>query len=225
MIGAPRAARTLVSGAALAQNAYRVVNNMSATVVEAASGQSELRVKLSPTPPRAQVSAGYSSTESLGNSANKLGNLPRSSNGLSNANGRDIAKALDGVTTQSTKIAQAINSGEMRVSVLGDELFERMLGAGPETVASAIEDRIFLRRSSASILTDTVHEGTHALDYINDFGRKAPKRRWSWEKRAFYYERQYQITTGQKPEISTPNDLLDHISNNYENDIYYPYED
>jgi hypothetical protein len=52
----------------LAQNAYREVRNTSATVAEGASGQSELRVRLSATPPEAQVSAGYSSSRTLGRS-------------------------------------------------------------------------------------------------------------------------------------------------------------
>lgn len=107
--------------------------------------------------------------------------------------------------------------------MLGDELFERWLGEGRETVAVAVGNNIYLRRSSSSIFSDTVHEGTHARDYLDGFGLDTPKTVWQWEKRAFFYERQFQLSIDMKPEFSTSRDMMFHIWSNYGNDIFNPY--
>jgi hypothetical protein len=150
----------------------------------------------------------------------------RSSDGLLNVNGRDIAEALDGHTLQSTKIAEAIKSGDIQVSVLGDELFERAVLSKSDpidTVAMAYGNKIYLRRSSTNILSDTVHEGTHGLDYLNGFGLQSPKNVWDWEKRAFFYEHQFQKATGTKPDFASPKEMMQHIRENYQNEQYFPY--
>ncbi|GLR12983.1 hypothetical protein GCM10007907_17730 [Chitinimonas prasina] len=102
--------------------------------------------------------------------------------GLLNVNGRDIASAIDGVTGQSTAIAKPIRNGDLKVGILGDDLFERALGAKSNELAIATGNKLYLRRSSSSILTDTVHEGTNGLDYLNGYGLDMSKRRWQWEK-------------------------------------------
>ena len=161
----------------------------------------------------------------VANSAESLASIrggARSADGLSNLNGRDLAAALDGQTLQSTKIAQGIKNGDIKVSVLGDELFERMVGK-PDEVAAAIGNKIYLRRSSSSLVSDTVHEGTHALDYLNGFGLNSTKTTWQWEKRAFFYERQFQLSTGAKPEFNSSSDMMFHIWSNYKNDVFNPY--
>lgn len=161
----------------------------------------------------------------VANSAESLASIragTRSADGLSNLNGRDLAAALDGQTLQSTKIAQGIKNGDIKVSVLGDELFERMVGK-PDEVAAAIGNKIYLRRSSGSLLSDTVHEGTHALDYLNGFGLNSTKTTWQWEKRAFFYEHQFQLSTGVKPDFNSQSDMMFHIWSNYKNDIFNPY--
>ena len=149
----------------------------------------------------------------------------RSSDGLLNVNGRDIAQAIDGHTLQSTKIANAIRRGDIKVSVLGDEFFENAVlskGDPIDTVAMAASNRIYLRRSSANILTDAVHEGTHALDYLNGFGLNSSKKVWQWEKRAYFYENQFQKSTGTAPDFATPRDMMFHIWMNYKNEPYLP---
>ncbi|MCW7538237.1 LysM peptidoglycan-binding domain-containing protein [Aquabacterium sp. A7-Y] len=146
---------------------------------------------------------------------------------FANFNGRDIAAAIDGVTEQSSRIAAAIRNGDLKISVLGDDLFNKAKLSAEEVrqgniVAIAQENRLYLRKSSASLLTDTVHEGTHGLDFINGYGATSPKTRWQWEKRAFFYERQYQLSSGQIPQFSTPRDMVFHIWEHYDNDIYNP---
>lgn len=140
-----------------------------------------------------------------------------------NIGGKEIAEVLDGTTTQSTKITNAIRDGKIRVSVLGDELFERALGEGTDTVALAIGDKLYLRKSSSSIFSDSVHEGTHVLDYLDGFGVGGTKTRWQWEKRAYHYEQQYQKAIGTTPEFNSTNDMLMHIWMEYKNEIYNPY--
>ena len=66
---------------------------------------------------------------------------------------------LDGKTTQSSVIADKIRKGEIRLSVLGDELFERAFGVNSDVVGVAIDNKIYLRRNSSTIHSDMVHEG------------------------------------------------------------------
>ena len=66
------------------------------------------------------------------------------------------------------------------------EMFQRAyrLRAGTldgvdDTVAFAYGRRIYLRGSSPSILTDTVHEGKHAIDFLDGFTGTTQQ----WERR------------------------------------------
>jgi len=159
--------------------------------------------------------------EGAGSSAQaaKVGNSANASSGMSKDT---IVNALDGKTLQSSKIAEGIKSGKIKVNVLGDELFERSLGVDKTVTAVQRGEQIYLRRSSGTILSDAVHEGTHVLDFRNNFGSSGLSS-WSWEKRAFFYERQYQLSTGRATDFQTIDDMLTHIWGNYENRIYDPY--
>ena len=134
----------------------------------------------------------------------------------------DIIKLLDNKTMQSTKIANALKTGEIGLNVLNDDLFESYLGVDESVVAAQVNKQIYVRRGSQTIISDVVHEGTHAIDYINPFGINGLSM-WSWEKRAFFYERQFQIATGSYVEFSTIEDMLVHIYSNYKREIYNPY--
>ncbi len=72
-------------------------------------------------------------------------------------------------------------------------------------------------------MSDIVHEGTHALDYNRCYGWNGLPR-WAWEKRAYFYERQFQIAMGSRPDFATISDMLVHIWGNYKNEIYNPYK-
>jgi RHS repeat-associated protein len=134
----------------------------------------------------------------------------------------DIIKLLDNKTMQSTKIANALKTGEIGLNVLNDDLFESYLGVDESVVAAQVNKQIYVRRGSQTIISDVVHEGTHVIDYINQFGINGLSM-WSWEKRAFFYERQFQIATGSYVEFSTIEDMLVHIYSNYKREIYNPY--
>jgi hypothetical protein len=133
-----------------------------------------------------------------------------------------LLNQLEEKTIQSDKIARAIKNGDIKVNILGDELFDRALGSD---IAYQRGNNIYLRSSRATdIFSDAVHEGTHALDFINKFGYDGAKSQWQWEKRAYYYERQFQIVTNGKTEFKTLNDMLFHIWSNYSYEIYNPYK-
>jgi hypothetical protein len=85
--------------------------------------------------------------------------------GYQKVQGRDYTREqlidfLDGKTTQSSAIANKIRKGEIKLSVLGDELFERAFGVNGDVVGIAIDNKIYLRRNSGTIHSDMVHEGT-----------------------------------------------------------------
>ena len=73
---------------------------------------------------------------------------------------------LDGKTTQSSQIADGIRKGNIKISVLGDELFDRYFGVDRDVLGLAYGNKIYLRRSSSSLFSDLVHEGTHSLDFL-----------------------------------------------------------
>ena len=74
------------------------------------------------------------------------------------------------------------------------------------------------------ILSNVIHEGTHALDYIHKYAYRYPKSVWSWEKRAYFFERQFQIATGRKVRFETIDDMLVHIQKYYPNKPHTPYK-
>ena len=57
---------------------------------------------------------------------------------------------------------------QIKINVLGDELFESYLGVSSDTTVVQVGNQIYMRRLSASIYSDVVHEGTHAMDFINN---------------------------------------------------------
>ena len=94
--------------------------------------------------------------------------------GYQKVQGRDYTRDhlidfLDGKTTQSSAIANKIRKGEIKLSVLGDELFERAFGVNGGVVGIAIDNKIYLRRNSGTIHSDMVHEGTHAMDFLKGY--------------------------------------------------------
>jgi RHS repeat-associated protein len=128
-----------------------------------------------------------------------------------------LIKALTGTTEQANRIASAISQGKVSVNILGQKMFEIAyqkrggLGAVDDVTAFASGERIYLRKDSASIVSDTVHEGTHALDYKQGFSGTDHQ----WEKRAYFYERQFQMATRRPVDFQNISDMLDHIRQYY----------
>jgi len=133
------------------------------------------------------------------------------------------AKILDGltdVTTQSNKIADGIRNGDVRINVLGDEMFAKAYtlkgGVGDAPQAFQLGNQTYLRRGSTNLLSEIVHEGTHVLDEVGGLV-KTPYHinPYAWEKRAFFYERQFQRASGGPVEFSTIDSMLKFIKGNY----------
>ena len=98
------------------------------------------------------------------NMARKIGDVTGEAHNYSRD---DFIDALDGVTEQSTEIANGIKNGDIKMNVLGDELFESYLVVSSDTKAVAVGDQLYVRSSSETIFSDVVHEGTHVDDYLS----------------------------------------------------------
>jgi hypothetical protein len=126
-----------------------------------------------------------------------------------------IVNGLTGLTDQGNAISASINSGATKLNVLGDNLFEQAYalkgGVGEAPQAFALENQIYLRQSSANLLSDIVHEGTHSLDYLNSFSGSNIE----WEIRAFSAERAFQQAGGGTVEFNTERYMLNFINKNY----------
>ena len=88
----------------------------------------------------------------------------------------DYAKALDGVTPQSSAISQALRDGRIQLEVLDGPAYRDKLlalGKNPSTVlAMARHDVVTLNKDAPAWerVLSLVHEGTHALDWIQTRG-------------------------------------------------------
>ncbi len=122
---------------------------------------------------------------------------------------------LEGQTKISNEIAERIKKGDIFINILGDHLFNEYLNAKSETVAVTVNKQIYLRASSASIVSDLVHEGNHALEFFSNINPNNI-RTWPGEIRAYKAEREFQIKTNRPVDFINENDLLVHVWKNYE---------
>lgn len=121
-----------------------------------------------------------------------------------------VAEVLGQTTLQGGKIADGIRKGAVKMNLLGKELYEKTLkkfGIDPkvESVqALAYKDQIYVQRDNAEVFRDIVHEGTHALDYLDDYQGSV----YQWERRAFYFEQQFQKWVDRPLEFEDMNDMM-----------------
>ncbi len=123
---------------------------------------------------------------------------------------------LVGKTPQSSKIAEDIEKGRIKLSVLGDELFNRYFTDGEKAVALARGNKIYVRKSSSSIFSDMVHEGTHALDFLAGVPENKISS-WNGEIRAYIAEHHFQKAAGLTIEFVNEDDIRVHVWSNYKN--------
>ncbi|KFF22366.1 hypothetical protein [Chryseobacterium sp. JM1] len=132
----------------------------------------------------------------------------------------EIANALKGYTEQANKVAKLIEEGKMKFQILDDVKFEKMLMNSGDTLEEArgtaafcIDDKTFYRGSTSAenLLSEFVHEGTHALDHFDGFVGDT----YQWEKRAFFHERAFQEAVGLEKDFDTIREMLDFIYVNY----------
>lgn len=139
----------------------------------------------------------------------------------------DIINEINGVTGKSTDVAQMIQQGKLKVNLLGDELYTRYYGdrIAHCEFASNGELNLYLRRNSASLLEDVVHEGTHGIDMYNKFGSNPLLTTRTWEFRAYQAEGEFQRAIGKTVQYPTGQSIMNHITNNYPNAdlLFNPY--
>ena len=121
---------------------------------------------------------------------------------------------IDGITPQSSKIADYIRKGKISINVLGDELFERAFGVDSNVIGLAIGNRIYIRRDSVSIYSDLVHEGTHALDYLEGISYENISS-IEGEFRAYKAEHLFQRAAKLPVEFANEDDIKIHLWINY----------
>lgn len=121
---------------------------------------------------------------------------------------------LDGKTTHSSEIAEKIRKGEIKLSILGDELFERAFGVNRNVAGIAIDNKIYLRRNSVSIHSDMVHEGTHAMDFLHGVPYEKISS-WDGEIKAYTAEHYFQKASGLAIEFANEDEIKVHVLRNY----------
>lgn len=134
-----------------------------------------------------------------------------------NVSKHDIINALKGVTDMSTLIAENIENKNIGVNILGDRLFDAVLGKtdNPEKVNGFQMGRnVYIRRSSITGYSIFVHEGTHALDSINGISQNQIGSHHG-EYKAFVNEHDYQVKKGEKLDFKDYDEILVHIKINY----------
>ena len=136
---------------------------------------------------------------------------------VENITKNDILNFIDGVTEQSTKIAEEIRKKEIGINILSDKRFEEWTGAGSNTIAVQVKKQIYLRKSAdpASLFSSVVHEGTHVLDYIDGIPEDVIGG-WAGEMRAYTEERLFQLNAKLPVDFLDVNDMKVHIWMNYE---------
>jgi hypothetical protein len=132
-----------------------------------------------------------------------------------------IIKELGGVTEMSSRIANAIKSGDLRIRVLDDNIFKKTYPNHQSAHAVAEPDMISIKASQAHNFQVHVHEGVHGLDFINkadDFlGPYVGKNQYGWEFRAFIYQEEFNIVSGRPTYFNNLEGLLQFIVNRYNN--------
>ncbi len=126
----------------------------------------------------------------------------------------DILRKLDGITDKSTEIVKYIRDKDIGINILGDQLFENYLGVPSSTLGVQVSKQIYIRRSSPSLISDIVHEGTHAIDFRDGISQEVISS-WTGEIKAYTEERFFQIASGLKVDFENIDDMLVHIWSEY----------
>ncbi|WP_417558508.1 hypothetical protein [Mesoflavibacter zeaxanthinifaciens] len=138
-------------------------------------------------------------------------------NSIAKLTRKEIADNLKGFTEQANRVAKLIEKGDIPINILDEKTFIKQyeeLGGLAEDAdfidAFAYGEKTYYKSTTPidRFLSEVVHESTHAKDYIdglNDIDN-------IWEKRARFYERAFQIATGQEKDFETIKELLEFIN-------------
>lgn len=160
------------------------------------------------------MGAGYHGGFGLTNGfqmAYKIGYL---SNGYKEYSRNEIVDYLTGVTDVSTKVTEEIRNGNIGINIIGDELFNRYFTEGYKCVGVQVGNQIYIKRSATDFYSTIVHEGNHALEYINHIPQKNISSK-AGEKRAFLAEHDFQVAKKIKIQFKSEKEIEDYIDKNY----------
>ncbi|MCA8940563.1 MAG: hypothetical protein KDB07_12175, partial [Planctomycetes bacterium] len=118
--------------------------------------------------------------------------------GAGHATSREqVIGALQGKTAEASRVASALQDNTIGLFVLEDSLFERSLrglGDSPDDIARtmgySIENRMYVRASDADGVATALHEGVHALDWLDGMDLTNRSRRFL-ESRAHVAEEEF----------------------------------
>ena len=77
-----------------------------------------------------------------------------------------------------------------------------------------VGNQIYVRNSSASIFSDVVHVGIHAIDFLNGIDETIISS-WVGETSAYEAEREFQLFKGFETQFISEEDMMVHIWSNY----------
>ncbi len=131
---------------------------------------------------------------------------------------QSLIRMLMGHTAYADDLAAGIDRGIIELNVLGEDLFARayaLKGGNPRAVpwGFAQAESIYVRQNSASLLSDIVHEGTHAMDFR--YRTILSPGGFLWENHAYYRAREFQLAGGGPVDFATLELMLHHIWTNY----------
>lgn len=157
----------------------------------------------------------------------------------------DIIKALEGITEQSSKVAQATKDRIIGRKILEDEIFETIYTSftnksAEKVSAFALDGLTYFRESTPLeiFLKEYVHEGTHILDDFSKIGNNIEKlkketgliihegeimqpyiknlnKKQLIEFRARIFEREFEIASNMDLEFKSISDLIKFIKKHY----------
>ncbi len=143
--------------------------------------------------------------------AHKIGEILKEYRNYSKA---DIVLELNDITDDSTAIAQGILNKEIGINIVSGHVLEYYLGVKSGTIAIQKGNQIYVRKDSASLISDIVHEGKHVLDYNNSIPQKKIGSHWG-ELRAYLSEHNFQKKTGRKLDFKNADEIKVHVHLNY----------
>ena len=145
---------------------------------------------------------------------------------LGRQNAASLAKQLrntPGTTTQAIRIAEAIEAERLGVNILGEQMFQSAFkkygGTGALPASFAYNNQLYIRSTSMNYLSQIVHEGTHGLQFFarhpGVFSNATQAQVRSAEIGAYFFERQFQMSTGTRVDFPSLVELLRHVRNSY----------
>ena len=123
----------------------------------------------------------------------------------------ELLRKLKGITTESTIVADKIGSKMISLNILGDDLFDFYVTPDRKVVGRHENGKIYIRRSSADLVSSVLHEGIHAMDYFNRIKYDPIKS----ELKSYRAEHFFQKSSGRKAEFKSDEEIIVHVYKNY----------